>query len=47
MTGPKLNLIKTECILTSSMIDIYANENSIHGVKVTKNYVRSFSHQIN
>lgn len=41
MAGPKLNLGKTECLLTGSFIEIYANENSIHGVKINKNSVRS------
>lgn len=41
MAGPKLNLGKTECFLTGSFIEIYSNDNSIHGVKINKNCVKS------
>lgn len=40
MAGPKLNLGKTECLLTGSFIEIYSNDNSIHGVKINKNCVK-------
>jgi hypothetical protein len=39
--GTKLNLDKTECLLTGSFLSTYSRENSIHGVKIAKKYVKS------
>ena len=40
--GPKFNLEKnTECLLTSSFIDMHSDKLYIHGVKITKKCIKS------
>ena len=39
--GTKLNLNKTECLLTGSLSTKYANENTIHGIHIAKENVKS------
>mgnify|MGYP000527767340 FL=1 len=41
VAGPKLNLEKTECLLTGSFIDMYSNDSHIHGIKITKTCIKS------
>ena len=41
VAGPKLNLEKTECLLTGSFIDMYSNDSHIHGIKMTKTCLKS------
>ena len=37
VAGPKLNLNKTECLLTGTYVNTFSNDNHIHGVKIAKN----------
>jgi hypothetical protein len=37
VAGPKLNLNKTECLLTGSYVNTFADDNHIHGVRIAKN----------
>ena len=41
VAGTKLNMEKTECLLTGNLIDMYQNEEHIAGVRIAKNYVKS------
>ena len=41
VSGLKLNLEKTECILTGSFVQTYSNETHIQGVKITNSCVKA------
>lgn len=44
VAGPKLNLIKTDCLSTGSFIDMYSNEPYIHGVNISSTCTKSRGH---
>ena len=41
VADPKLNIDKTECILTDTLINIYENETFIEGIKINRNSIKS------
>lgn len=41
VAGPKLNIEKTECLLTGSLVNEYAEETYIRGVRITKSCIKS------
>ena len=41
VAGPKLNIEKTECLLTGKYINIYSKDSYLHGIKITKTCIKS------
>lgn len=41
VAGPKLNIEKTECLLTGPLVNKYAEETYIRGVRITNSCIKS------